>query len=65
MSKKRVRLTQKQYDELLESRDWAARNGMDGMAQWYNDTLNDHLRRRTLPVGVVPPGGDVDDDVRR
>ena len=49
---KRVRLTMKQYNELLESRDWCAKNGFEGFKRWYDEELTFQARRRALPIGV-------------
>jgi hypothetical protein len=50
---KRVRLTQRQYRELIEARDWCARRGHEGFRVWYDELLSDHGYRRTLPVEVM------------
>ncbi len=49
---KRVRMSMKHYNELLESRDWCARNGYEGMKRWYDEELEFQTRRRALPLGV-------------
>lgn len=51
---KRVRLTMKQYNELIEARDWCARRGWEGMKRWYEEELAFQARRRALPLGVQP-----------
>lgn len=65
MSKK-IRLTQKQYKELTDARDWAVMNGFTegndgGMAGWYNRLLSYYAWRRVLPVGAVEYGVEEDD----
>lgn len=52
MARHRVKLTQKQYQELVESRDWCARNGMSGLRDFYNDELAFQAFRRALPEGA-------------
>ena len=49
---KRVRLTMKQYNELVESRDWCHRHGFESMKRWYDEELFFLARRRSLPMGV-------------
>lgn len=46
---KRVRLTQTQYQELSESRDWCHRNGLEGLRRFYDEELAFQARRRALP----------------
>jgi len=46
---KRVKLTQKQYAELVESRDWCHRHGLTGLQRFYDEELAFQARRRTLP----------------
>jgi hypothetical protein len=42
----------KQYNELVESRDWCHRNGFESMKRWYDEELLFQSRRRALPIGV-------------
>ena len=49
---KRVRLTQGQYSELTESRDWCARHGLEGLREFYDSELAFHADRRALPMGA-------------
>lgn len=49
---RRMRLTQGQYAELVESRDWCQRNGMIGLQRFYDEELAYHASRRTLPPGA-------------
>ncbi len=49
---RRVRLTVKQYNELVEARDWCAINALGGMKLFYDQLLEDHAYRRTLPKGI-------------
>lgn len=52
MSKRRIRLTEKQYNELTESRDWCKLNGFSGLERWYNEELAFQAKRRALPAGA-------------
>lgn len=52
MANRRVKLTQGQYRELTESRDWCARNGMQGMRDFYDSELAFQASRRALPSGA-------------
>lgn len=49
MANRRVRLTQEQYLELTQSRDWCARNGLLGLRDFYDEELAFQAYRRTLP----------------
>jgi hypothetical protein len=49
---KRVRLTMKQYNELVDARDWCARKGFESLKQWYDEELAFIAYRRALPIGV-------------
>lgn len=61
---KRVRLTMKQYKELVEARDWCAQHGFTGFNQWYNEELSFQAYRRALPLGLQVDQ-DQDDERRR
>lgn len=50
--KRRIKLTQKQYEELTRARDWCKTNGFEGFERWYNDELAFQARRRALPDGA-------------
>ncbi len=49
---KRVRLTMKQYNELIEARDWCHRKGFEGFKRWYDEELAFQAKRRALPIGI-------------
>lgn len=49
---KRVRLSMKAYNELLDSRNWCERKGYTSMKQWYDEELAMLEKRRALPVGM-------------
>lgn len=61
------RWTQKQYAEIIESRDWCVRNDMRALVEWYNEELANQARRRALPIGASEYRGaeDEGDDRRR
>jgi hypothetical protein len=61
---KRVRLTMKQYAELVESREWCSRNGYEAMKRWYDEELAFQTRRRALPVGVQPEFEEIEERPR-
>lgn len=42
-------MTEKQYNELVASRDWCAQNGLPGMRDWYDQELAFQAGRRVLP----------------
>lgn len=46
---KRVRLTQDQYREILDSRDWCQLNGLSGLQRFYEEELAFQAKRRALP----------------
>lgn len=50
MSKNRVILTQKQYDEIIESRNWAKKNGFVGFSSYYDDYVEYMVRRKAFPA---------------
>lgn len=62
---KRVRLTQDQYRELTESRDWCQRNGFAGLQRFYDEELAFQARRRALPPGAHEYRDIEDDRPRR
>ena len=47
---KRLRLSQTQYQELVESRDWCHRNGLAGLQRFYDEELAFQAKRRALPA---------------
>ena len=53
MAKRRVRITMKEYNEILESQKWCAERGMLGFQKFYTDLLADHEWRRSLPIQVM------------
>jgi hypothetical protein len=46
---RRLKMSPEDYREIIESRDWCAKNGCDGMVRWYGEYLDFHMKRRTLP----------------
>ncbi|MBV9125680.1 MAG: hypothetical protein JO112_20210 [Planctomycetes bacterium] len=49
MSKRRVRISTREYNELVEAHDWCARKGFEGFKLFYEQLLGEHHRRRSLP----------------
>lgn len=49
MANRRLKLTQGQYKELTQSRDWCARNGLLGLRDFYDSELAFHASRHALP----------------
>lgn len=49
--KHRIRLSGKDYTELVESRDWCRRSGFSGLVAFYDEELAFQARRRALPHG--------------
>lgn len=60
----RQKLSEKEFDEIIESLHWSRRNGGDGFGGYYEDLLDFHLRRRTLPASRVPQGPQDDEQPR-
>lgn len=52
MARKRINLTQRQYNELVEARDWCKRNDHIGFVRFYDDLLEFQAYRRALPDGA-------------
>lgn len=52
MANRRIRLTQEQYGELTQSRDWCVRHGMSGLQEFYDQELAFQASRRALPEGA-------------
>lgn len=61
---KTIVISNQDYRELVESRDWCRRRGFDGLRQWYDEKLAHLAYRRALPEGAIeyreesdaPPG---------
>lgn len=52
MSHRRVKLTESQYSELTQSRDWCAQRGLTGLREFYDQELAFQAGRRALPDGA-------------
>ena len=52
MSHRRVKLTEGQYAELVESREWCAKRGLSGLRDFYDQELAFQASRRALPSGA-------------
>ena len=61
----RLRLTMKDYNELVTSRDWCARKGFTGFQEFYNELLAFQARRRALPRGVQQEMDELEEPDRR
>lgn len=48
--KKRLRLTENTYSELVEAWRWCQAKGFNGLAQWYDELLTFHAKRGALPI---------------
>ena len=48
----RVRMTMKEYNELITARDWCALKGFTGFQQFYTELLAEKAKTRRLPRGV-------------
>ena len=60
----RVRLSEKEFDELLEARDFCAQNGWSGFGGFYDDLLDFHAYRRTIPRSRMEPEHEMERDRR-
>lgn len=61
MSKRKLKLTVKQYESITESRDWCKKNGYTGFAEYYDESIEHMAERRTLPSSA-PEAKLVEDD---
>ncbi len=50
MARRRVKLTDSQYGELVESREWCAKRGLTGFRDFYDEELGFLAGRRALPA---------------
>lgn len=60
MGKKRIRLTEGEYQELIDARAWARLGGLDGTVRYYDDLIEFHRQRRALPASAFQPTDDED-----
>lgn len=53
-------MTEKEFDEMIESKRWCQKHGSTGFGGFYDDLLDFHYARRTLPPTRLPkePDGD-------
>lgn len=61
---KRINLTEKQYRELVESRDWCATHGLTGLKDWYDQELAFQASRRVLPPDAREYRNQQDEDTQ-
>lgn len=50
----RVKMTEQEFDEIKASLNWSRLNGGTGFGGFYEDLLDFHYARRTLPASRVP-----------
>ncbi len=62
---KRIKMSQGDYEELTNSRDWCKLNGYTGMVQWYSEELAFQAKRHALPFDAVELREEDDRDFRR
>lgn len=55
----------KEYEELVEARDWCAKNGFSGFQQYYNEMIGFQAKRRALPIGIQREMEDDEEPERR
>ena len=53
MAKKVVVLTDSEYWEIINSRDWCRRQGFVGLQRYYDEELTFQARRGALPPGAA------------
>lgn len=58
----RIKLTEAEFDEIMEARLWSKKNGGDGFGGFYDDLLEFHYQRRSLPPTRLPKEDPVDED---
>ncbi len=61
---RRVRLSSKEYGELVEAHDWCAKNGWVGFQRFYDELLTFHAKRRALPPEAYGPETEEDEERR-
>lgn len=49
MSRRRARLSSKEFNELVEAHRWCKVKGFEGLAQYYDEYLTFLYKRRSLP----------------
>lgn len=49
----RIKMTEREFDEIIEAIEWSKRNGGNGFGGYYEELLDFHYRRRTLPSSRV------------
>lgn len=62
MAKRRVRLSSKEYQELVEAHDWCAQKGFEGFKVFYDQLLTDLYKRRSLPPEAYDHGERPEED---
>lgn len=54
-TKPRVKMTEREYQEIIEARAWCQKKGGSGFGNFYDDLLEFHHGRGTLPELRLPP----------
>lgn len=49
----RIKMTEREFDEIKEGLNWSRAHGGDGFGGFYEDLLDFHYERRTLPASRV------------
>lgn len=52
----RIKMTDREFEEILEAKAWCERKGGNGFGGFYDDLLEFHHRRRTLPDSAYQGG---------
>ena len=58
----RKKMSEKEFDEIIEALHWSRASGGTGFGGFYEDLLDFHLARRTLPASRVPKDRIGDDE---
>ncbi len=53
MAKRRLRISVDDYAEITTARDWCRVHDFTAFAVWYDELLNDLMRRKALPSSAV------------
>ena len=61
----RIKMTEREFDEIIEAKRWSVKNGGNGFGGFYDDLLDFHYARRTLPASRLPAEPQEDDQPTR
>lgn len=62
---KRIRLTEREYQEILDARSWAAQSGLDATVRYYDELIEFHRYRKALPPSAMQQQVPDEDRYRR